>query len=87
MEKFDSAYAGIMALSSDKVEAVVLDSEPAKNFVAKNAGLKIVEGNAESEEYAIAGRKDNKELIEKINASLKILKENGTYDQLLIKYF
>ncbi len=87
VEKFDSAYAGIMALSSDKVEAVVRDSEPAKNFVAKNAGLKIVEGDAESEEYAIAGRKDNKKLIERINESLKVLKENGTYDQLLKKYF
>lgn len=87
VEKFDSAYAGIMALTADKVEAIVLDSEPAKNFVAKNAGLKIVEGDAESEEYAIAGRKDNKELIEKINVSLDKLKEDGTYDELLKKYF
>ena len=54
-----------MALKADKVDAVVLDSEPAKNYVKQNAGLKIAEAVAAQEEYAIALRKNDKELLEK----------------------
>lgn len=35
IERFNVAYAGIMALKADKIEAVVLDSEPAKNMLHK----------------------------------------------------
>ena len=86
-EKFNAAYAAIMSLKTDKVDAVVLDSEPAKNFVLNNEGLKIVDGDSEIEEYAIAIRKDDEELLNKINQALKEVKANGKYDELLKKYF
>ena len=87
VERFNAAYAGIMALKADKVDAVVLDSEPAKNYVKQNAGLKIAEADAAQEEYAIALRKNDKELLEKIEKALAEVKANGTYDKLLEKYF
>jgi len=40
-----------------------------------------------AEEYGIAVRKDDKELLEKINASLKKLKDNGEYDKIYAKWF
>jgi polar amino acid transport system substrate-binding protein len=87
VERYNASYAGIMALQADKVDAVVLDSEPAKNFVAKNEGLAIAEADAAEEEYAIAVRKEDKELLEKLEKALKSVKEKGTYDELLKKYF
>lgn len=87
IERFNAAYAGIMALQAGKVEAVVLDSEPAKNYVAQNKGLVLADADAEQEEYAIAVRKNDKGLLEKVENALKEIKENGTYDKLLQKYF
>ncbi len=87
IERYNASYAGIMALQSDKVDAVVLDSEPAKNYVAKNDGLAIAQANAEKEEYAIAVRKDDTELLEKLESGLKAVKDKGVYEELLKKYF
>lgn len=87
VERFNAAYAGIMALQVDKVEAVVLDSEPAKNYVKQNPGLVLAEADAEQEEYAIALRKNDKALLEKVEKALAELKANGTYDALIKKYF
>lgn len=86
-EKFNAAYAAVMSLTAGKIDAVVLDSEPAKNFVANNDGIKLVEGQAEQEEYAIAVGKGNEELLEKLDKALKTVKENGKYDELIKKYF
>lgn len=87
VERFNAAYAGIMALQADKVEAVVLDSEPAKNYVKQNPGLVLAEADVEQEEYAIALRKNDKALLEKVEKALAELKANGTYDALIKKYF
>lgn len=87
IERFNAAYAGIMALKADKIEAVVLDSEPAKNYVAQNKGLVLAEADAEEEEYAIAVRKNDKVLLEKLEKALSEIKENGTYEKLIQKYF
>ena len=50
-------------------------------------GLKITSAKGEEEEYAIAVSKDKTELLEKVNKALVTLKENGTYDELLKKWF
>lgn len=87
IERFNATYAGIMALQAGKVEAIVLDSEPAKNYVAQNKGLVLADADAEQEEYAIAVRKNDKALLEKVEKALSEIKENGTYDKLIQKYF
>ena len=87
IERFNAAYAGIMALQAGKVEAIVLDSEPAKNYVAQNKGLVLADADAEQEEYAIAVKKNDKALLEKVEKALSEIKANGTYDKLIQKYF
>lgn len=87
IERFNAAYAGIMALQAGKVEAIVLDSEPAKNYIAQNKGLVLADADAEQEEYAIAVRKNDKALLEKVEKALSEIKANGTYDKLIQKYF
>ena len=87
VERFNAAYAAILALSQNKIEAVVLDSEPAKKYTANNKQFVIANIPAEEEDYAIAFRKNDKELINKINAALDKIKSNGEYDKILKKYF
>lgn len=87
VERFNAAYAAIMALNQGKIDAVVLDSEPAKKYIANSKELMIADVPAEEEDYAIAVRKNDKELIEKINTAVDKLKANGEYDKILKKYF
>ena len=71
--------SAVEALKSGKVDCVVIDNEPAKAFVEQNEGLKILDTEFVVEDYAIAVAKDNDELLEKINASLAKLKEDGNF--------
>ena len=87
VERFNASYAAIMALSQNKVDAVVLDSEPAQKYTANNKQFVIASIPAEEEDYAIAVRKNDKELLDKINSALDKIKANGEYDKLLKKYF
>lgn len=87
VERFNAAYAGIMALQNGKVDAVVLDSETANNYVAKNSGLKLAEGKGEAEDYAIAVKKQDAKLLEEINKAIDKIKADGTFAKLIEKHF
>ena len=76
----------ILALSQGKVDAVIIDNEPARVFVTENEGLIILDEAYADEEYAIAVRKGNTELLNQINAALAELKADGTLDAIVAKY-
>lgn len=76
----------VQALVSDKVQAVIIDNEPAKSFVASNEGLVILDGAWVEEEYAICVAKDNADLLAKINTALAELKADGTIQTIVDKY-
>ena len=86
VERYNKGVEAVQALSQGKIDAVVIDGEPAKTFVAETEGLKILEESFTDEEYAIAVKKGNTELLEKINGALKTLKDNGTLDEIVAKY-
>ncbi len=77
----------VQDVKNGKLDAVVIDSATGKALAEKN-GLKVVEDPEafESEEYAIAVKKGNTELLEKINATLAEMKANGEIDELAVKY-
>ena len=76
----------VQALLTGKVTAVIIDNEPAKTFVAQNAGLKILDGAYADEEYAIAIKKENSDLLAKVNAALTKLTDDGSIDTIVKKY-
>ena len=86
VERYNKGFEAVQALSQGKVDAVVIDGEPAKTFVAETDGLKILDESFTDEEYAIAVKKGNTELLDKINAALKTLKDNGKLDEIVAKY-
>lgn len=85
--RFSSASAAILALQANKVDAVILDEQPAKEYVEKNKGLEYFNIEAGKEEYSIAVNKKNEELAKNINKALNELKEEGKYNEIYNKYF
>lgn len=86
IERYSKGADAIIALKSGKVDCVVIDSEPAKAFVAKNDDLTVLEDPFEVEEYAICVSKEKAELTAKINEALAQLKSNGTLDNIIANY-
>lgn len=86
VERYSKGFEAVQALLQGKLDAVVIDREPAKVFVAENEGLKIVDEEFTVEDYAICVAKDNTELLEKINKALATLKESGKLDEIKAKY-
>lgn len=86
IERYNKGMEAVQALQQSKIDAVVIDGEPAKVFVAENEGLKLLDEPLTEEEYAIAIAKDNDELLEKINTALASLKDSGKLDEIVAKY-
>ena len=86
VEQYSTAMEAIQALNQKKIDAVVIDMEPAKVFVEKNEGLKILETEYIEEEYAIAIKKGNTELLEAVNEAINDLKKSGELQKIIDKY-
>ncbi len=80
IERYKVGADAVQALKQGKVDAVIIDNEPAKVFVEKNSDLTILEEEFAIEEYAIAIKKGNTELTEAINGALAELKADGTLE-------
>ncbi|WP_105618234.1 basic amino acid ABC transporter substrate-binding protein [Vallitalea okinawensis] len=87
VQSFNAGYAAVMDLMNGKVDAVVIDQEPAKKLIANNEGTVILDEALSHEEYAIAVPKGNEELLKAVNDTLKTIKEDGTYDEFYNQYF
>jgi len=85
--QFQTAPSVLQELSSGKIEAVILDDAPAKQYSAGFSDLEILPGALSDENYAIAIKKDNKNLLEKVNKEIAKMKKDGRYEKLIRKYF
>ena len=83
---FDNGNDATMALKNGKVDCVIIDNEPAKAYVADNEGLVILDSAYAVEDYAACFAKGNTELVEKFNAALQTLIDNGTVAEIVGKY-
>ena len=83
---FDNGNDATMALKNGKVDCVIIDNEPAKAYVAANEGLVILDSAYAVEDYAACFAKGNTELVEKFNAALQKLIDDGTVAGIIGKY-
>ena len=84
--RYKTGADAVQALKTGKVDAVIIDNEPAKSFVAANEGLKILDAEWAVEDYAIAIAKGNTELLTAVNNALAELEADGTLDAIIAKY-
>ena len=86
VKPYNNGALAIAALMNGQVDCVVIDNEPAKVFVQANEGLKILETEYIIEDYAAAIAKNNTELLEKVDAAITKLKNDGTIAKILAEY-
>ena len=83
---YDNGLTAVQALNNGQVDCVVIDSAPAKEFVAANEGLVILDTEYAVEDYAIGMAKGNTALVEAVNGALAELTADGTVQAILDKY-
>lgn len=86
IERYNKGADAVMALKSGKVDCVIIDNEPAKAFIAANAGLRILDTEYAVEDYVIAINKNNTELLQTVDKALGELIDDGTVQDIIDKY-
>lgn len=88
VSRYNSILLAAEDLSSGKIDAVIADNLPAMIIIKNIDGLKIVESiTYEEEQYAIAVKKGETELLNEINEVIAELTGSGKIDEFVEKYF
>ena len=82
---YDDGLTAVQMLNNGQVDCVVIDNAPAKEFIAANPGLKILDTSYAEEDYAI-GMAKNSPLEDAVNSVLEELKADGTLQAIVDKY-
>lgn len=82
-KKFLSAAEDVKA---KKADCIVMDELPAKELVKNNSELTILSIELFTDKYAIAVKKGNTELLNKINEVLEKLIEEGKIEEFIINH-
>ena len=83
---YDNGASAVQALMNGQVDCVVIDSNPAKEYVKANPGLVILDTEYANEDYAIGMAKGNFALLDAVNNALAELKADGTVQAIVDKY-
>ena len=83
---FDNGLSAVQALKNGQVDCVIIDNAPAQSFVAENPGLKILDTEWVTEDYAIGVAKGNTALLDAINGALAELIADGTVQSIIDTY-
>lgn len=88
IKRFADFGLAVKSLLNKDADAVIIDSTAASGYMGTNPDkLKIAGEKFTSEGLGIVTKKDDTTLLPAYNAALKVLKENGTLDQLYEKWF
>ncbi len=86
VEAYNKGADAVMALKQGKVDAVIIDNQPALAFVKDAEGLKVLDTQYKVEDYAAAIAKDNEGLLAAVNSALAELEAEGTLQSIIEKY-
>ncbi|MDD3364860.1 MAG: transporter substrate-binding domain-containing protein [Syntrophomonas sp.] len=84
---YNSVLDACMAVKAGKADAAAYDEPILKNIAAKNTGMVVLPEMITNDNYAFAVALDNKELKKAIDDVTKEIKANGTYDQMMTRWF
>jgi polar amino acid transport system substrate-binding protein len=90
IKRFESTPLALKELEAGGVDAVVADNGVIVHYVANNSGSNfktLADASFAAEQYGLAIKKGNAELLAKLNKGLADIKADGTYNALYAKYF
>lgn len=73
-------------LKNNKIDCIVMDKYPAQELVKSNPELAVLDGVLFEDKYAIAVKKGNTELLNKINEVIQELKDSGKIEEFTAKH-
>lgn len=85
--QFPAVPAVLQELSTGRIDAVILDNAPAEKYLKNKPELKMLTEKLSAENYALAFNKKDVELLRGANRTIARIKQDGTYDSMLDKYF
>jgi polar amino acid transport system substrate-binding protein len=86
VERYNKGAEAVQALKQGKIDAVVIDAQPANVYVTNNTDLQILDEEFTTEDYALCVAKENTALLSDINAAIAELKADGTLQAILDYY-
>lgn len=86
-EYFNSVNDQVTALKSGKVDACVFDDPVARYVKTSVSGVDYIKEFLSDNHYGIISSLDNKELIEKLDKTIKEMNDSGKIDELQKKWF
>ena len=84
--QFQTMFEALMELNNKKVDAAIIDEQPAKVLLTKYPELANTTVTFPAEYYGIAAKKGNDELTAAVNKTLARLKADGSYDKLVAEW-
>lgn len=85
---YDSDVTALLDLPTGRLDAVITDQMVGFRFIKEGAGkIKDIGQPLSFDEQAIAVRKEDKELLDKVNKALDEIIKDGTYDKISNKWF
>lgn len=88
LKKYADNVAALMDLKAGRLDAVVVDEIVGRYYISKKADdYTILSDNFGTEEYGVGLRKDNKELLDKLQKVLDEMKKDGTSAKISQKWF
>lgn len=78
----------ILNIQNGRADFTINDLPVTQAFMSQNPGvIKIVDDELTSDSYGFAVKSGNTELLTMLNQGLENVKQDGTYDQIMAKYF
>ena len=88
VKNYPNVSVAMMELLNGGAAAVINDKPVTEAYMAKRPGaIRVLDEKLRSDSYGFAIDKSRPELVEQINRGLKAVVENGTYEELVKKYF
>lgn len=83
---YDSSPMAVEDLLNGRIDAIALDSAPAKDAISKGKPVKILGSFAPDDDFGVAIRKDDTELLNLVNEGYRLLKADPYWEELQAKY-
>ena len=90
VKRFESTPLALKELEAGGVDAVVADNGVVVHYVANNTNSSfktLADSSFAAEQYGLAVKKGNADLLAKLNKGLADVKSDGTYNTIYAKYF
>lgn len=88
LKKFGDNVTALMDLSVGRLDAIVVDEVVGRYYTSKKPGeYKVLDENLGTEEYGVGTRKDDTELLAKLEKAMADMKQDGTAAKISTQWF